>query len=256
MMVSILTNRVGTINQEGTMPKIEFIAKNKFAYDTYLPPYPASSNIPEWWKKQTPYDVSEENPNGSKLIVENRTANATFKKCTPMLDALTSGYIIPLWSDVQVRQTPEGPRITWRTQQDVFQAHGESSHNVTPPVGYSNRVFKYINCWIPKTPKGYSCLVLPPIGHRNLPFQSIPAVLDSDKQSIDIVPPMWLKEGFEGIVEKGTPMFQLIPFKRDNWESKTSYFEDGEFDRMIEKTFNTTLVNHYMKNIWSKKTYK
>jgi hypothetical protein len=236
--------------------KIEFVAINKSEYDIQLKPYSASKNIPSWWRDELPYEVSIENPTGKKIIVEEGASNATFKKCTPMLDAITSGYIVPLWADVQVRSTPKGPRVTWRTKSNLFMPHGEASERVPPPAGYSNYVFKYLNTWIPKTPKGYSVLITSPFGHRNLPFQAIPAIIDSDTSTLEVIPPMWLKEGFEGIVEKGTPMFQITPFKREDWQSEFSYYENGEFDKVQEKNFNSTIIGHYIKNVWSKKTYK
>jgi hypothetical protein len=236
--------------------KIDFVAMNKFDYDTQLKPYPASKNIPDWWRDELPYDVSKENPTGKKIIVSFGYSNATFKKCTPMLDAITSGYIVPLWADAQVRWTEEGPQVTWRTKRNLFEHHGDSSSRVQPPAGYSNHVYKYLNTWVPKTPKGYSVLITSPFGHRNLPFQSIPAIIDSDRSTLDVVVPMWLKEGFEGIIEKGTPMFQVTPFKRESWESEFLYLEDGEFEKIQERNFNSTLVSHYIKNVWSKKGYK
>jgi hypothetical protein len=236
--------------------KIEFVAINKFDYDVQLKPYPASKNIPAWFRDELPYEIGYENPTGKKIIVQGGNSNASFKKCTPMLDAITSGYIVPLWADAQVRWVNDSPVITWRTSTNLFSPHGQVSQRVEPPAGYSNHVFKYLNTCMPKTPKGYSVLITSPFGHRNLPFQAIPAIIDSDKSKLDIVPPMWLKEGFEGIIEKGTPMFQVTPFKREDWESDFSYMQDGEFARIQEKNFNSTIVNHYVKNIWSKKGYK
>lgn len=237
---------------------IKFVALNKYDYDVMLKPYPAHQAIPEWWRAATPYDISEENPNGKKLIVEDRKANATFKKCTPMLDALTSGYIIPLWTDVLVREVGGFPRITWRTGRDVFSLHGEGSTKVEAPIGYRNDiVFKYHNTWIPRTPKGYSSLIVSPFGHKqSSPFSAIPAVIDSDKSTLEIIPPMWIKKDFEGVVEKGTPLVQIIPFKRENWKATFSFYEDGEYEKIEEKNFSSTLVNHYVKNHWDKKSYK
>ena len=235
---------------------IEFICRNPHMWEIALKPVPASEFIPSWWKEMTPYDKSPDNPDGKKLIVENFSSNATFKKCTPMLDGLTSGYIIPLWSDVQVRQVDEQARITWRVKPNVFETHGVSSRHISPPEGYTNHVVKYINPWIPRTPKGYSVLVTQPFGHLDNPFYTIPAVIDSDSSSLEIVPPMWVKKGFEGIVEKGTPMIQIIPFKRDSWESKFSFYKENELEAIQDKRFNSTIVGHYIKNHWSKKTYK
>lgn len=235
---------------------ITFKALSEQDWQIFPKPYPASENIPDWWKVEKPYIVSQENPTGGKIILQNGVANASFKKCTPMLDAITSGYIVPLWADVQVRQTQEGPSVLWRTIRDVFQTHGETAKGVEPPVGYSNNVFKYLNTWIPQTPKGYSVLITAPFGHRNLPFHAIPGIIDSDGSTLDIIPPMWLKENFEGIIEKGTPMFQITPFKRESWEAKFDYFKGDEFMITQEKNFNSTIVNHYIKNVWSKKSYK
>ena len=82
------------------------------------------------------------------------------------------------------------------------------------------------------------------------------AVIDYDKTTHALFPPMFLKEGFEGIVEKGTPMFQIIPFKRNNWQSKFSFLEDGEDLMKFDRDVTATLVNNYVKNFWEKKSYK
>lgn len=237
---------------------ITWTARSKTEFQTKTKPYPASQAVPDWWRNMTPYDVDASNPEGKKLIVRNRFSNATFKKCTPMLDAITSGYIIPLWADVQV--TPEAnnyPLITWRTFQPIFEIHGLSSKEVPPPPGYDNYVYKYLCGWIPKTPPGYSILATAPFGYRDLPFLSIPAIIDTDKDGLDLLFPMWIRKGFEGIVEAGTPMVQLTPFKRTDWKSEFNYLEDGQYLTVEEeRTFNRTIVNHYVKNRWSKKTYK
>jgi len=238
--------------------KIEFVARNPFFWDVAPKPFPASEAVPKWWKDARPYAPSPEDPKGTKLIIENKVANLTFKKCTPMLDAITSGYIVPLWSDVQIRPTEGGaPRITWRQQEfEVFQTHGIGAEHVQRPKGYSSIVFKYMNPWIPKTPPGYSVLITTPFGYRDTPFYAIPAVIDSDRSTLEILSPVWVREGFEGIVERGTPMFQVTPFKREEWKSEFSHYEAGEYDKIEAANFNATLVNHYIRKVWSKKTYK
>jgi|694.fasta_scaffold120427_2 hypothetical protein len=242
---------------------IKFTAKNEYAWTVQQKPVPASTLVPLWWKDMHPYEMGPENPTGKKIIVENQVSNATFKKCTPMLDALLSGYICTLWADVQVRQQKSidnkfYPKITWRAKyyQGVFQGHQLSSESIPPPTGYSNIVFKYMNTWIPHTPPGYSILVTSPFGYRDLPFYAIPAIIDSDKSNLELLPPMWLKEGFEGIVEAGTPLFQVTPFKRENWRSEFDYLKDGEYEKLEDKSFGKNIVNNYIKNVWSKKSYK
>ena len=234
--------------------EIEFIALDKHAFEICPKPFPASQGLPTWWKDATPYIKGEDNPDGKKLIIKNAETNASFKKCTPMLDMLTSGYIIPLWSDVHVKINNNLPEISWRVSKNVFELH--PGQEVEIPDGYQKTTFKFLNQWTPKLPKGYSALIIPCPGYQNLPFRPISAIIDYDKTTHALFPPVYLKENFEGIVEKGTPMFQIIPFKRNNWISSFSFLKDGEDLITIDRDIKATIVNNYVKNFWEKKSYK
>jgi hypothetical protein len=242
--------------------KIKFIYHNKLAKEMNVHPQPAKNFIPKWYKDMTPYQKNNKNPTGREINIENKESNATAKKCTPMLDGITSGYIVPLWCDVQIKQVKdEGnkkwfPKITWRIDQDVFQLHGPSSKEIPAPFGYDQEVFKFLTYFRVETPKGYSIMVKTPSGHYNLPFYAIPAVIDSDKSVIDNNFPCWIQTGFEGIVEKGTPMAQITPFKRTNWQSEISLTSYEEHYCQQQIGFNSNILNNYVRNIWSKKEYK
>lgn len=74
-----------------TKPKITFACDQEI--DGVLPPpVRASKAIPKWFKKIKPHmpGLSFEEP-------------GTIKKCIPVLDALSQGYIIPLWADLFVK---------------------------------------------------------------------------------------------------------------------------------------------------------
>jgi hypothetical protein len=236
---------------------INFRARSKTEFEVQLKPYPAVKKLPKWFTEASPYEKTPEFPQDGKLHFRGRNANVTFKKCVPLLDSLSAGYIIPLWTDVMVEQNNEFPEIYWKTRHDVFSLHGAPSREIPAPTGYDQIVYKYHNCWIPQTPKGYSCLITSPLGYNDIPFKAIPAVVDTDSSTLELVFPMWVKKDFEGIVEKGTPMIQIIPFKRDDWDSTFDYYQDGEYRSIVEeKNFNTTMVGHYLKNHHSKKKFK
>lgn len=237
------------------METIKFEARDEYGWEVAPRPYPATQAVPDWWKAMTPYSKSVDNPKGSKLIVNNLVSNAGPKKCVPMLDALTSGYIIPLWSDVQVSNSGENKWVTWRTSQPVFEAHGEQAREVQTPVGFNEEVFKFQNKWRILTPKGYSCLIVQPFGYRQTGVQAVPAVIDTDRSSLEILPPVWFANDFEGILEKGTPIVQVIPFKRSDWKAEYSYLKDNEYRKLEDKNFGSTIINHYMKKVWQKKNY-
>lgn len=229
---------------------IKFIARDEYSWNVAEKPYPSSQSLPSWWTSMMPYEGT------NKLIVENRVANLTPKKCVPMMDAMVNGYIIPLWSDVLVRNEDGFPRITWRVTEDVFQLHGNNANKVQTPIGYYEQPFKFMNKWTIKTPKGYSILIVQPFGYRQTGFQAVPGIIDTDKSTLEILPPVWVQKGFEGVVPKGTPMVQIIPFKRSDWKAEYSYMKDNEYRYLEDSNFNSTLINHYARKVWQKKSYK
>lgn len=236
---------------------INFRARSKTEFSVQPKPYPAVKQLPKWFTDASPYESGGMYPDDGKLHFRNTIANATFKKCVPLLDGMSAGYIIPLWADVMVEQNNEFPEIYWRTINSVFLLHGTSSREIPAPTGYDQVVYKYNNCWIPQTPKGYSCLITSPFGYNDLAFKAVPAIVDTDSSTLELIFPMWIKKGFEGIVEKGTPMIQVIPFKRDDWDSTFDYYEDEHYRNVIEeKNFNSTLAGHYLKKHHSKKRFK
>jgi hypothetical protein len=66
----------------------------------------------------------------------------------------------------------------------------------------------------------------------------------------------YIREDFEGVILKGTPMLQAIPFKRDNWKSEVK----APYSTKISEEIGRALVNdekrNYLKKFWHKKTYR
>jgi hypothetical protein len=241
--------------------KIEFIARSPY-YEKVAPrPYPAKEFLPKWYKQMPSYN--EDYDGTRRLTVRYGASSVTPKMCTPMYDSFASGYIIPLWADVEIRQINDQPNIFWRTKGSQFEMHGgwgnggnDGNTGLTTPDGYHDKVFKWLNGWDIRTPKGYSCLVTDPYANENSPFKAIGAVIDSDKLKLSVLPPVWIKKDFEGIIEKGTPMVQIIPFKREGWVSTYSSLKEGEYDLMEESGFGANIKNHYKRFAWTKKDFK
>jgi len=225
---------------------IEFKSKDEMAFEVCEKPYPARNAIPNWWKDK---NLTFENPNMPIFNI------STFKRCIPMLDVLTAGYIIPLHSDFEVAQDGNNTVINWAGVRPVLEQHLVNKvDGLEIPEGYSKFVFKYITNWIIKTPPGYSTLITHPFGYKNLPFHLFSGIVDSDTFYGDINTPFALKENFSGIIPKGTPMMQVIPFKRETWKSEIT--KGTEFER--EKMYNilTSKVHSGYKKIFrSPKSY-
>ena len=254
------------------MKTIKFTARNKFAQEYLLPPVPASKYVPDWWLEAPAFIEEEGVPNSKKRIFStgSHQPNHSFKKCTPMLDAMQTGYILKLWTDVWVNDS-SNPKfekeVVWKVRMEspmtklsnevgVFQKHGPTSEMVEKPVDMANGVWKYTPLLYIETPPGYSTLFVQPLGYRNLPFQAVPAVVDTDTPGIELVAPLWVRKDFTGVVERGTPILQAIPFKRDDWKMSYDYLEDGRNFIDEDVRFNLNIVNNYAKRQWKKKSFK
>jgi hypothetical protein len=208
-----------------------------------LEPIPASSLIPEWHKKTESYI------GGKKIAyltpVAPRGTPATIKRCMPVFDAMTAGYLLLLPADIYVTQVDDKPFYSWSAfelvdfhppQQTAL--HPDTSENPTP---------KFSNLWGIKTPKGYSILFITPM-HRELPFNILPGVVDTDKYIRPVNFPFMLKdEKFEGLIPKGTPYAQVIPFKRDSWKMSIGKESDVDKVNLQSTIFSTTFFDTYKR---------
>lgn len=230
--------------------KIIFRAQSEHVWEVREKPYPASKKLPEWWKKIPPYSTFD-----NKLRL-SPGPTVTVKKCLPTLDAISAGYIVPLWADLMVSQDNNMPLVQWPTSEPVLQTWAKEQVSGYEIIeNFSPIVFKYLHGWIIKTPPGWSSFITHPIGYQNLPFRSISGIVDTDSLETDINTPIIIKKDFEGIIEKGTPMFQIIPFKRENWESDFILQKPNQHFLNSEK-IRTRIISAYGRTMRSNKFYK
>lgn len=228
--------------------KIKFLAPNRHVMEVREKPVPASTMVPEWWKDMPVYSKGKFDLDPQPTV--------TAKRCFPLLDGITAGYIVKLWADLLVVQTPSGPYIKWATEQPVLEAWDKlQSSSYEVPEGYDDIVFKYYHGWVIETPKDYSCLITHPIGYPNLPIKTITGIIDTDNLKTFANSPFVVKKGFEGIIEKGTPMFQIIPIKRESWESE--FILMGEEDNHINnEKLHSRIVSSYGRFLRKNKEFK
>ncbi len=234
--------------------QIKFVAIEPKWLEMQPPPQPASKYKPEWYKDSPLFSP------GDKFQFTNENKNMTFKKCLPFIDGLNAGYILELRKDIFVQDNSNDDSntfdIVWNSDELVVGIHHSNTRLIDPPEGYHSQVVTYIWNYIVQTPKGYSTLFCEPFGFPNGILKAIPAVVDTDGKALNFHLSLWFKKGFVGVVPKGTPLVQIIPFKRDDWKSKISSLKLGEHEIMQETTFNATIFNNYKNLSWFRKKYK
>jgi hypothetical protein len=215
-------------------------------------PKPASDYIPEWYKKAKPYT----DPSGKKAPTLDGTPNATVKRCMPLYDMMTAGYIMETPYDIYVRQTDDGPYFQWgHTDAIAFQDVQQfQNHPYSREIDYAVRI---VIPWSIKTPKGWSIMVLEPQHHEPGPITCASGIVDTDDFSIPFNMFLKLRDpNFEGMIPAGTPFLQIIPFKREAWKSELGgKKERAKFDYDISK-FKTVFFDRYKKFWWKRKDYK
>jgi hypothetical protein len=244
--------------------EIKFIASKEFIDCTDIKPEPSKLNIPSWYKE-----------------LDHSIKEKTIKGCMPFLDTLTAGYIIRMPVDYYIRHNlkKEGSRYTEGftelndynnvlirntniNRKDTLEAHSIKQLGKKCPFVNKNKdlpFHKLLNPWIIKTPPGYSCLFLPPMNNSDDRFSIIPGIVDTDTFPSQINFPIIINGDkyplLETTIKLGTPIVQVIPFKREEWKMliETESSIDRDKRNFIQRL---KLFNVYKNKWWSKKSWK
>lgn len=215
----------------------------------FFPPKPAIKNIPQWYLDTPEY------LNGVREHIEGQQTPHTIKKCIPVFDAMTSGYILYTQVEVEVLQKEGHAYFQWPSQEAISFHPIEQAH--LHPQQNGSQYPKWINPYVIKTPPGYSSLFLPPMHNANGIFTIFPGIVDTDKYYSPTNFPFTLNDPkWTGIIPPGTPIAQVIPFKRDSWKMSTTDMEIVEESRIIFAKLKTLLYNGYKKQFWTRKEFK
>ena len=202
-------------------------------------PYPASRAIPPWFRNmpaELPPDVR------------------TVKRCPPFLEALTCGYIIPVPMDVKLTRTATGLHIDM--PQVDFPLLGLHKHEEYPGAPFGPvPLLKFISPWIIKTPPGFSSLFVQPLNHFEAQIMPLAGVVETDTFYRPVALPtmVLIQPNTELLLKAGTPLAQVIPFRRESWRSTR-----GPWDNEKMAEVEVALQNNahlYKETYWQKKSY-
>jgi Family of unknown function (DUF6065) len=179
-------------------------------YGVLAEPVPAKLALPEWFRRIPAVDRS---------VLSATNNGLTVKRCMPFLDAMTLGYILPIGATVRLQISEQGRKVDagWEFDRVMVSNHG--SYQIAGHPLADRPPMKFHNYWMIKTPPGWSCLFLAPLNRPNLPVEILAGVVDTDTYASLINFP-FIATGSDGVhvVEKGTPLVQIIPFKRNEAE--------------------------------------
>lgn len=243
------------------MNEIKFSTSKKLK--TFLEgvePVPIKTNVPQWFKN-----------------LKHEPDNKTVKGCKPFLDAITSGYLIKMPQDLWLEHN------VWDEEKKIFDSKFRYSNefenllnvNANRPDTHEPKqlkdsplvkkngnlpIYKILNPYTIKTPPGYSCLITAPFNNKEDRFEIVTGIVDTDKFNVEINFPIVLNtdkyKSLKTVIERGTPIAQVFPFKRDPWKMKFVY-EERETSNFLKDPFTLArkLIHNYRDFYWEKKRW-
>jgi hypothetical protein len=213
-------------------------------------PKPATASVPEWYKELPSYMAGEKKPTG------DGSTTGTIKRCMPVFDAITGGYILYTYTDIWVSKKDEQLWYEWPSFNPISWHPIEQAPNHPNRNGHQESYPKWINPWSIQTPLGYSTLFVQPF-HRESLFTILPGVVDTDQYNAPVNFPFVLNDtNYEGLIPAGTPMAQVIPFKRDSWEMNIGTQEDFDKQNKTSVRLRTRFFDSYKSQFRQLKEYK
>lgn len=196
-------------------------------------PTQAKAALPDWFKAM-PAEVRAETLGGDEV--------RTLKHCPPVIDALSTGVMIPLAADLTVA----GGEISWDWDPPIL----EDARITRAPVGLHvpeqaagapfrldiGAVVKFMNFWTLEAEPGHSLLFTHPLNREDLPFRTLSGLVDADlfKDGYVHFPALWTAPDFEGVLSAGTPVAQVFALPRDGQALDVSVMTGDQIARNDE----------------------
>jgi len=240
------------------MPKIYF--EEMFKELGAPKPISAMYCLPDWFKEMPRFfDIDDS-------VQSPKRWPGTIKDCPAVHDSMTLGYVLSTPADIWFDATGDevifdtgnfgnGSRIDQADFPYVMNHDKRSTKEYQSIFNFHDQSMKWHPYWGIKTDDGYSTMFTHPIHRNDLPFQTVTAIVDTDKFAARSPFAFFIKKGFKGLVQRGTPMMQVIPFRReDNWQMEI-VDPDGKDYHLKQQMLQSVFTQPYKKLFWQRKKF-
>lgn len=190
-------------------------------------PKRASKFIPEWWKK---LDKGYFSSNGHRPA-------STMRKCAGFLDNLRYGFVLPMWSDVQVSVGQQGSNNwawVYSDGRSNASSHEQSQRGDFLP-DFENLHLKLHCPWTAVCSEDLHWQMLQPTWNMDDPFEYItpPAIVNFKLQhSLEVHTFFRRKDVPElHVIPHGRPMLHLVPLSERTVELRYHLVSEEEFEK-------------------------
>ena len=240
---------------------IKFV-KNRpwLTLDSDSAPKPTIKTLPEWYRKADRFAINPHtNEHWQDPMIGGKVP--TWKACPAIFDVMGTGYVYRTPCDIEFYE--DGGRLKVKVsdprQKDFIQVR-PPMYQFTPPMGYHEAHFAWWADWSVEVPEGYSVLYSQPFNRFELPFLTTSGVIDNDKVNLPGTMPFFVVKGFTGVIPAGTPYAQMLPFKREDWQSevddKISHRDMSLKNDKNSRKYRVPDGGVYQKEVWERRVYE
>jgi hypothetical protein len=223
-------------------------------------PKPGEEKVPIWFST-----LPEFYGDHQKL----RPNNSTIKQSLPLQDAFTTGFIFVTPYDMEIMNPgttlPDvmvnDPNLKVEKVHTIAHTYGgppiankipnDFAHSAPAPEGYTKADWQWNTGFDLATPEGYSFIYTHPLNRYELPFITSSGIFDGDKFGKMEGINFFVRNGWYGIIPKGTPYLQVIPFKREDWVLEPIAKDENKY-KSAEHLVSTSW---YKDTAWSPKSF-
>jgi hypothetical protein len=215
---------------------VDCFTANQTAYEFY-PIEKSNKYIPEWWK-QLP--VSKELPTARGGMAMEQSS---IKRCSGFTNLYTRGYILPLWSDLQVSTSTNGYEYMFANTvvEPGIERHNEWQYGESFNDYWHMKIF---SPWMLKQHNKCEFAMIPVIWNNPenwSNFTVLPGVVDFKHQHSTNINLFFEKDRPKVLISAGTPLYQIIPLTDLLVEFKIHLVDPLEIDRLNKRNAGTFL---------------
>ena len=227
--------------------------------DSSSTPKPTIKTLPDWYRKADRFALKPDGEHWQDPMVGGKVP--TWKACPAIFDIMGAGYVYRTPCDIEFYE--ESSQIKVKVldprKADFIQVRPPMPQ-FTAPMGYHESHFAWWSDWAVEVPEGYSVLYSQPFNRFELPFLTTSGIIDNDKVNLPGTMPFFVVKGFTGVLPAGTPYAQMLPFKRENWESKvdaeTPLVTMSMKNQANSRKYRVPDGGVYQKEVWERRTYE
>jgi len=200
--------------------------------ETY-PVVPARKVIPDWWRKM-PHDAANvpNIPDTHAGVVPG-----TVRRCPGILQLLTTGWVLPLWTDFIV--TEANGQVTGAyvpPGAPPFTVHVEEQRPGMPVyAGEAPVLFHFEHTWAVQTPPGYSLRIDPMPYEVAAALVTVPGIMHADMfHQLNPIVRYRLQGDGRHEIPAGTPLCHLTLVRRaDENITVSSHRDEARYDDLV-----------------------